>query len=447
MAISEPLPATARETSAERPWPLRLLSAKIDEYVAKMSPVWVEGQLVQINRRPGASMTFMTLRDTASDMSMSVSMFARDFDRIEAPLTDGAHVVVHAKPTFWAKRGSLQLQAKDVKAVGLGALLARLEELKRLLAAEGLFDADRKVALPFLPARIGLVCGRESKAEHDVVVNARARFPAIEFDIREVAVQGAYAVAEVSAAIEELDKDPAIDVIIVARGGGSVEDLLPFSNERLVRVAGQCATPLVSAIGHETDAPLLDLVADYRASTPTDAARRVVPDVVEDADSFVGNARLKARALLEATGMAAVADDSGLEVEALGGEPGVYSARFGNRPNDLERNLYLLEKLRDKKNRRAKFVSVIVLAYPDGVVEEYRGEVPGVILEGPRGAGGFGYDPLFMPYGETSTFAEMSVEDKRAISHRGKALEALKAAHQTGKARQAYPGEAGSRLE
>lgn len=172
-----------------------------------------------------------------------------------------------------------------------------------------------------------------------------------------------------------------------------------------------------------------------------------LPMPEETGASYEENAALKACTIAMQTGLPALADDSGLEVEALGGEPGVYSARFGNHPNDLERNLYLLERLRDKKNRRAKFVSVIVLAYPDGVIEEYRGEVPGVILEGPRGAGGFGYDPLFLPYGETNTFAEMSVEDKRAISHRGRALEALKAAHQQGRARQDYPGQAGSRLD
>ncbi|MDO5727092.1 MAG: exodeoxyribonuclease VII large subunit [Bowdeniella nasicola] len=276
------LPPTARETSAEAPWPLRLLNTKIHEYIGRMSPVWVEGQLVQINRRPGASMAFLTLRDTDVDMSMNVAMFARDFDKIATPRQDGAHVVVHAKPTFWVKRGSLQLQAKEIRAVGLGQLLARLEELKRLLAAEGLFAAERKVPLPFLPARIGLICGRDSKAEHDVVVNAKARWPEIDFDIREVAVQGAHAVSEVCAAIEALDRAGNVDVIIVARGGGSVEDLLPFSNERLVRVASACVTPLVSAIGHETDTPLLDYVADFRASTPTDAARRVVPDIGEE---------------------------------------------------------------------------------------------------------------------------------------------------------------------
>ncbi|HHW82964.1 MAG TPA: exodeoxyribonuclease VII large subunit [Actinomycetales bacterium] len=299
---SRPLPrpelaATARETTPENPWPLRLLNTKITEYVNRMSPLWVEGQLVQINRRPGASMAFMTLRDVDADMSISLTMFARDLANSQVELTDGARVVVHAKPTFWPKRGTLQLQAREIRPVGLGDLLARIEQLKKVLAAEGLFAPERKVPLPFLPRTVGLVCGRESKAEHDVVVNAKDRWPQVRFEIREVAVQGANAVAEVTEAIIELDADPQIDVIVVARGGGSVEDLLPFSNERLVRVAAAATTPLVSAIGHETDTPLLDLVADYRASTPTDAAKRIVPDVAEERRSLE-QARARVRTAL-----------------------------------------------------------------------------------------------------------------------------------------------------
>lgn len=284
MSTSEPAtqpPARALETTASAPWPVRLLSSKIAEYVARMAPVWVEGQVVQLNRRPGAGMAFLTLRDTEADMSLPVKIFARNLPPGEA-LTEGARVVVHAKPDYWTKNGSLSLLAREVRAVGIGELLARIEHLKRVLGAEGLFAAEHKVALPFLPACIGLVCGRESKAEHDVVVNAQARWPGVRFEIREVAVQGQGTVAQVSAAIAELDADPAVEVIVVARGGGAVEDLLPFSDERLVRAAAACRTPLVSAIGHETDTPLLDLVADYRASTPTDAAKRIVPDVREE---------------------------------------------------------------------------------------------------------------------------------------------------------------------
>jgi exodeoxyribonuclease VII large subunit len=283
----QPLPARALETTAERPWPVRLLSAKIADYIAKMAPVWVEGQVVQLNRRAAGATAFLVLRDTDVDMSLPVSVRAQVLDATGTPLREGSHVVVRARPTYWTKRGSFQLQAEELRPVGVGELLARIEHLKRVLASEGLFDASRKVALPFLPHVIGLVCGRGSKAEHDVVVNARERWPDVTFEIREVAVQGPSAVPQVSAAISELDADPRVEVIVVARGGGAVEDLLPFSNEMLVRAAADCRTPLVSAIGHETDTPLLDLVADYRASTPTDAARRIVPDVSEERSRLV----------------------------------------------------------------------------------------------------------------------------------------------------------------
>ena len=292
------LPARALDTTAERPWPVRLLAAKIADYIARMAPVWVEGQIVQLSRRPGAGMAFLTLRDTDADMSLPVSLYARVLEAVATPLVEGAHVVVHATPTFWTKRGTLQLQADEVRAVGVGELLARIEQLKRVLAAEGLFDAAHKVPLPFLPEVVGLVCGRGSKAEHDVVVNAQARWPHVRFEIREVAVQGVGAVQQVSAAIAELDADPRVEVIVVARGGGAVEDLLPFSNEALVRAAAACRTPLVSAIGHETDTPLLDLVADYRASTPTDAAERIVPDVTEERARLV-QARARIRAAVD----------------------------------------------------------------------------------------------------------------------------------------------------
>ncbi|MDU0348642.1 exodeoxyribonuclease VII large subunit [Actinomyces sp. MRS3W] len=283
---NRPLARLARETTPDNPWPLRLLSTKIDEYVNKMTFVWVEGQIVQFNRRPGSGMQYLTLRDADADMSMSVSVFTRELAAIEAStgaqVTEGARVVVHAKPRFWTKRGSLELRADDIRPVGIGDLLARIEQLRRVLAAEGLFDAERKHPLPFLPRKVGLVCGRNAKAKDDVIVNARLRWAGLPFEIREVAVQGAQAVREVTAAIRELDADPLVDVIVVARGGGAVEDLLPFSDEGLVRAAAAARTPIVSAIGHETDCPLLDLVADYRASTPTDAARRIVPDLAEE---------------------------------------------------------------------------------------------------------------------------------------------------------------------
>lgn len=274
----------ARDTTAENPWPLRLLSSKIDAYVARMTEVWVEAQIVQLNRRAG--MSFLTLRDPEAEMSLRASMYRRDLERSEramgAQLSEGSRVVVHGRPTFWTKGGSLQLQVDDVRPVGEGDLLARIEQLRRILAAEGLFEPERKKPLPFLPGKVGLVCGRDAKAKDDVITNARLRWPGLPFEVREVAVQGVHAVPQVTRAIQELDADPSVDVIVVARGGGGVEDLLPFSDEGLVRAAAAARTPLVSAIGHETDRPLLDYVADYRASTPTDAARRIVPDLAEE---------------------------------------------------------------------------------------------------------------------------------------------------------------------
>lgn len=260
---------------------MRLLSLKMGEYIARMPQVWVEGQVVQLVNRPGTSVAYLTLRDADVDMSLPVSVPQRVLAGAIADLSEGTRVVVHVRPTFWEKRGSLQLQADAIRPVGVGELLARIEHLKRLLAAEGLLDPARKRPLPFLPRMVGLVCGRASAAERDVVENARRRWPAVRFAVREVAVQGTHAVSQVTAALRELDDDPEVDVIVIARGGGSVEDLLPFSNETLVRAVAAARTPVVSAIGHEVDTPLLDLVADLRASTPTHAAAAIVPDLAE----------------------------------------------------------------------------------------------------------------------------------------------------------------------
>jgi len=281
----KPLPERAGDTTAADPWPVRLLSLKIADYVDRMSALWVEGQVVQVSRRPGQSTAYLTLRDPDVDMSLNVTIRTTILDA-SAPLAEGARVVVHAKPTFWTKRGTLQLSARQVRPVGVGELLARLEHLKRVLTSEGLFDRDRKRPLPFLPHKIGLICGRASAAEKDVVENARRRWPAVQFEIRTVSVQGPNTVPEVSAALSELDADRSVDVIVITRGGGSFEDLLPFSNEALIRAVARAVTPVVSAIGHDVDTPLLDFVADLRASTPTDAAKRIVPDVTEQRASI-----------------------------------------------------------------------------------------------------------------------------------------------------------------
>ena len=268
------------ETSSESPAPVRVVSEAIKEYVERLGPIWIEGEISELNERSGG-MAFMRLRDTSVDMSLSVMCYKNVLAAVQ-PLPANARVVIHAKASWFTKNGSLTMSAKEIRQVGVGELLARLEALKGVLAAEGLFSADRKVALPLLPRKVGLICGRNTDAEKDVVENARRRWPAVEFEIREVAVQGAAAVVEVSAALRELESIEDVDVIIITRGGGSFEDLLPFSDESLVRLAASCETPIVSAIGHEKDSPLLDLVADYRASTPTDAAKRVVPDIEQE---------------------------------------------------------------------------------------------------------------------------------------------------------------------
>jgi len=268
------------ETSSESPAPVRVVSEAIKDYVERLGPIWIEGEISELNERSGG-MAFMRLRDTSVDMSLSVMCYKNVLAAVQ-PLPANARVVIHAKASWFTKNGSLTMSAKEIRQVGVGELLARLEALKGVLAAEGLFSADRKVALPKLPRKVGLICGRNTDAEKDVVENARRRWPAVEFEIREVAVQGAAAVVEVSAALRELEELADVDVIIITRGGGSFEDLLPFSDESLVRLAASCTTPIVSAIGHEKDSPLLDLVADYRASTPTDAAKRVVPDIEQE---------------------------------------------------------------------------------------------------------------------------------------------------------------------
>ena len=268
------------ETSSESPAPVRVVSEAIKDYVERLGPIWIEGEISELNERSGG-MAFMRLRDTSVDMSLSVMCYKNVLATVQ-PLPANARVVIHAKASWFTKNGSLTMSAKEIRQVGVGELLARLEALKAVLASEGLFSADRKVALPKLPRKVGLICGRNTDAEKDVVENARRRWPAVEFEIREVAVQGAAAVVEVSAALRELEELEDVDVIIITRGGGSFEDLLPFSDESLVRLAASCTTPIVSAIGHEKDSPLLDLVADYRASTPTDAAKRVVPDIEQE---------------------------------------------------------------------------------------------------------------------------------------------------------------------
>jgi len=272
----------ALETSLEKPAPVRVIANVMSSYIQRLGPIWVEGQIAQLSRRSTSATVFLTLRDPVAEVSVQVTCARSTFDALSTPVTEGARVVVFARFQYYVPRGTLSLNAREIRPIGVGELLARIEQRRQLLAAEGLFDPDLKKRLPFLPQRIGLVVGRNSAAERDVVDNARRRWPGVDFRIEYATVQGHDAARQVIEALVVLDNDPGVDVIVVARGGGDLEDLLPFSDEGLLRAAASCRTPIVSAVGHESDQPLLDLVADLRVSTPTDAAKRVIPDVREE---------------------------------------------------------------------------------------------------------------------------------------------------------------------
>lgn len=282
------------QTTVEQPAPVRQIATLLTQYVDRLGAVWVEGQIAQLNRRQGMSTVFLTLRDPLGDVSLTVTCPRQVVDSADPPVVEGASVVVHGRPRYYTNRGSISLVVDEIRMVGLGELLARLERRRQLLAAEGLFARERKRPLPFLPGTVGLVTARGSAAERDVVEVARRRWPAVRFQLGYAVMQGRDSAREVIEALRRLDADPQVEVIVIARGGGSVEDLLPFSDEGLVRAVAQARTPVVSAIGHEPDSPILDLVADVRAATPTDAAKIVVPDVTEEL-SLVAGLRDRAR--------------------------------------------------------------------------------------------------------------------------------------------------------
>ena len=301
----------ALETSPDAPAAVRTIANGIASWINQLGAVWVEGQLTDVSIGRGTSTVFGTLRDTDADISLRFTCNRRIFDAVDPPVTDGSRVLVNAKPNFFARRGTLALAVSEIRHVGIGELLARIERLKQLLGAEGLFATYRKRPLPFLPHTIGLICGRDSAAERDVLENAKRRWPAVAFRVEHASVQGPSAAGEVMLALRRLEADEAVEVIVIARGGGSLEDLLPFSDEGLIRAVSACRTPVVSAIGHEPDSPLLDLVADLRASTPTDAAKRIVPDVREELDGIRllrdrGNRAIRAWLDREAHALAAI---------------------------------------------------------------------------------------------------------------------------------------------
>ncbi|MBT1165426.1 exodeoxyribonuclease VII large subunit [Bifidobacterium simiarum] len=289
---AQPLPRLARDTSPDNPWPVSLLSRKYHDAVAKWPGTWIEGQISEINTRRSGS-AYLTVRDNVEDISLSVTGFGR-FAQMAREFRQGDRVILHGKPDVWMKQTRLSFMGDDIRRVGKGDLMAQIEELRRRLKGEGLFDAENKVPLPEFPHRIGLICAPHARAEGDVITNARLRWPTIEFTVVHAHVQGPSCPPDVVAAIRKLDADPSVDVIIVARGGGSFEDLLGFSDESVVRATAACVTPIVSAIGHEDDWTLIELAADLRASTPTDAAKRVVPDVNEQL-AIVDEARRRIR--------------------------------------------------------------------------------------------------------------------------------------------------------
>lgn len=284
----------ALESSPESPQPLRVIVNALKGWVERTRPVWVEGQIVQLKRRAGFGTHFLTLRDPEADFSIQVMVPTATLDAA-GPLTEGTLVAAWVRATVYTRNGSLTFDCRDLRPSGEGRLLAHLEQRKRALQAEGLFSQDRKRPLPFLPTAIGLITGRDSAAERDVLENIARRWPGAQVIVRHALMQGQQAVEQVMAALRSLDAVDHVHVIVVARGGGSMEDLLPFSDETLARAVFHCRTPVVSAIGHETDTPILDLVADVRASTPTDAARLVVPEAAAEAEVIAtGLSKLRA---------------------------------------------------------------------------------------------------------------------------------------------------------
>jgi exodeoxyribonuclease VII large subunit len=328
------------QTSPEKPAPVRQIASAISGWIDRLGAVWVEGQIAQLNRRQGMNTVFLTLRDTVADISVQVTCSRQVFDSLNPPVVEGASVVVFAKPSYYPNRGTLSLYATDIRMVGLGELLARLERRRQLLAAEGLFARELKRSLPFLPRAVGLITGAQSAAERDVLENARRRWPAVTFRVRHASVQGPNAAREVIGALGALDRDPEVDVIIIARGGGAVEDLLPFSDEALIRAVHQARTTVVSAIGHEPDTPILDLVADVRASTPTDAAKMVVPDVAEELDR-IARIRDRGRGV-----MAGWLDRQLHQLEAIRARPSLADPRSGLEDRSAE-----VEELRARTRR------------------------------------------------------------------------------------------------
>ncbi|MGI9112475.1 MAG: exodeoxyribonuclease VII large subunit [Gaiellaceae bacterium] len=253
----------------------------VADWLARLPTLWIEGEVTELRRHDRWASVFLTLKDPADGACVPASLPRRAFDALQLGLKDGERVHVYGRPELYAAKGELRLRVLTIERFGLGAHLAAIERLKAALASDGLFDDARKRALPRFPRRIGLVTGNDAAAKRDVLTTITARFPAARILVAETLVQGPRAAAGIVAALESVAREEEIDVVVLARGGGSFDDLLPFSDERVVRAVAMCPVPVVSAVGHEQDTPLCDLAADVRASTPTAAGKLVVPDLAE----------------------------------------------------------------------------------------------------------------------------------------------------------------------
>ena len=297
---ADELPRFARDTTPENPWPVSLLSQHFHDAVDRWPAAWIEGQIIEINaRRTGT--VYLTLRDSFQEVSISALGFGAFAQKARA-FQQGDRVVMHGQADLWVKSTRLSFRADDIRRIGSGGIKEQIDELRKKLKGEGLFDESNKVPIPEFPTTIGIVCGPGARAEGDIITNVNLRWPIVHFAVKYAHVQGPQCPAEVVQAIQELDADPAVDVIIVARGGGSFEDLIGFSDERVVRATAACVTPIISAVGHEDDWTLIDLASDMRASTPTDAAKRVVPDVREQQQlvaSAIGTMSMRMRAMVD----------------------------------------------------------------------------------------------------------------------------------------------------
>ena len=271
--------ASSNTSSPEEPWSLQRLSESLSVYIERLGSVWVEAEITQWGVSGGH--VYGRVKDPEADVTVDITVWRSTRERIPEQVGQGDRVLIKVKPNWYVRGGRLSMNVLDMRLAGLGELLAQLEALRKKLASEGLFDPERKIAPPFLPQLIGLVTAKDSDAEQDVLRNAELRWPEVAFRVEHASVQGDKAVPEVIAALDRLEHS-GVDVIIIARGGGDFQHLLPFSDEKLLRRVAELDIPVVSAIGHEADKPLLDDVADVRASTPTDAAKRVVPDVAEE---------------------------------------------------------------------------------------------------------------------------------------------------------------------